>query len=149
MEVSRSGYFDTLRSRISDDERRELENGGGILISRYNRATVLRMLRDNVSLTGAVDTECAEELERTLEAYLGQYMADQPEGHKWIILCCLYLSQVVQEPLHPQQVAGWRIEDGRYYCSAREDGPGSVCKWCLCERASEIKFDEITETLDR
>ena len=103
MEVSRSGYLDTLRSRISDDERRELENGGGILISRYNRETVLRMLRDNVSLTGAVDIECAEELERTLKAYLGQYMADQPEGHKW----------------------------------------------CLCERASEIKFDEITDTLER
>ena len=134
MEVLRSEYLVMLRSRISGDERRELEKGGGILISRYNRETVLRMLHENVSLTGTVDTECAEELESALEAYLGQYMADQPEGHKWIILCCLYLSQVVHEPLHPQQAAGWRIENGRYYCNAREDGPGSVCKWCLCEQ---------------
>ena len=133
MIVSRSAYLDGLKGRVSEEEREALENGGPLLISRYNRETLLRMLRDGGG-AGTVDTLQADALEKTLEAYLAQYMAEQPSGHKWIILSCLYLSQVAGEPMHPQPMARWRREGGAYYCPAREDQSGSVCLWCVCRR---------------
>lgn len=133
MIVSRSEFLDRLRSRISEEERGALQNDDGVLISRYNRATLLRMLNDDESKAGTVDTERADALEKALEAYLSRYMAENPEGHKWIILSCLYCSQVEGEPMHPREVAGWRREGSDYFCRAREDVPGSVCLWCVCQ----------------
>lgn len=141
MTVSRSKYLDGLKSRVSEEERHGLEYGGISHISDFNRETILRMLNDAGDSTGAVDAECAEGLESALGSYLETYMADRPDWHKWIILSCLYLSQIVREPLHPQQVAGWRREGGVCYCNAREDVPGSICKWCVC-RSADMEVDD-------
>ena len=63
MIVSRSAYLDGLKGRVSKEEREALENGGPLLISRYNRETLLRMLRDDGG-AGTVDTLQADALER-------------------------------------------------------------------------------------
>lgn len=126
-----------LKRRVSEEEQEDLENNDIIFISWYNRETVLRMLHDAGSETGTVDMDQAEKLEKALEEYLEQYMAEYPPGHKWVILSCLYLSQIAGEPMHPQRMTGWRMEDGTYYCRAREDRPGSVCRWCVCKSENE------------
>ncbi len=142
MIISAAEYLRELTARISREEREDLENNETLCISVYNRATLLRMLRDSGDREAAVDTDRAEALEAALQAYLDQYMSDMPQGHKWIILCCLYLSMVAGEPLHPQAVAGWSREGDRYYCRAREEQPGSTCLWCACSPYAELDTEK-------
>ncbi len=132
MTISRSDYLNALRAQISEEERDDLERNDLILISGYNRSTVLRLLHEDADADGTVDTERADALRRALEDYLKQYMAEYPQGHKWVILSCLYLALVAGEPMHPQRMTGWRRQGDTYFCRAREDLPGSVCQWCVC-----------------
>lgn len=132
MIISAADFLRELRGRVSEEERKALEEGELPAVSRYNRATVLRMLCESGSPDGAVDTDRAGALETALQGYLDRYMADMPRGHKWIILSCLFLSVVAGEPMHPQAVTGWTREGERYYCRAREEQPGSICLWCVC-----------------
>ena len=132
MIVSRRDFLGELRRQVSDEEREDLEAGDIIFISWYNRETVLRLLHEDAPDGGSVDTEQAECLRRALMAYLNEYMSDCPQGHKWIILACLYLTMVACEPMHPQRMTGWQKRDGKYYCRAREEQDGSVCQWCVC-----------------
>ncbi len=132
MIVSRSVFLEELRRQVSDEEREDLENGDIIYISWYNRDTLLRLLHEDVPKAGTVDTTQAEALRQALAAYLDKYMSDCPQGHKWIILACLYLAMVACEPMHPQRMTGWQKRDDGYYCRAREEQDGSVCQWCVC-----------------
>ncbi len=133
MTITRCEYLDRLRREVSDDERKALEADRVGRISRYNRATMLRLLSQEKAPDGTVDTAQAEGLRLALAAYLRKYMPEDPSAHKWIILCCLYLAMVVREPMHPREMARWQQrEDGNYYCPAREDTGGSVCRWCVC-----------------
>ena len=125
-------YLRELRGRISEEERENLENDTIHYISKFNRATLLRMLREPENRSGTVDTDRASALETALKLYLDQYMTDMPQGHKWVILSCLFLSMIAGEPLHPREMTGWVREGGAYYCRAREEQPGSVCCWCVC-----------------
>lgn len=137
MSIMQREFITELRKQVSDEERESLARSEGaahILISESNRATMLRLLNDDSPHDGEVDEETARELHQALASYLREYMADQPSGHKWIILCCLYLSMVAKEPLHPQAVVGWQKVEDAYYCSAREDQEGSLCRWCVCRR---------------
>ena len=137
MKISKKDYLEKLRSRVTEQERRSLESGEGLLINEYNLATMKRLLYTQEVFEGTADTLSSESLEKTLEAYLNEYMADQPAGHKWIILCCLFLSQVAGEPMHPQPWTKWEKLGGTYFCGAREEGEGSVCLWCVCRPLKE------------
>ena len=135
MLVTANDYLQMLRERISEKEREDLEDNGIPFISSYNRATMLRMLHDDKAGNKTADTDRANALEDALQTYLDRYMVDLPQGHKWVILSCLYLAMVAGEPLHPQAMAGWRREGEHYYCRAREETPNSICLWCVCRRA--------------
>ena len=161
--MTKSEYLQGLRGRISAAEEAALRAGILAEINIYNRKTMLRLLEaagapdnsgsetaagapDNSgSATAApghgsagapVDLASAAELEQTLADYLAKYMADRPAWHKWIILACLFSAFAVGEPMHPQETAHWTEMDGSYYCTAREDQPGSVCLWCVCKPAA-------------
>ena len=138
MILSADEYLRAICARISEQERAELENNEIPVISSYNRATMLRMLRDTEAREKNVDTDRAYALEDALRTYLDRYMAETPQGHKWVILSCLYLAMVAREPMHPQPMTGWLREKDRYYCRAREDSPGSTCLWCVCRPFSEL-----------
>ncbi len=141
--MTADNYLKMLRARISEEERADLENDGDLVIGSYNRATMLRMLRDTGAREKTVDTDRADALENALRSYLDRYMADMPRGHKWVILSCLYLAMVAGEPMHPQAITGWRREGDRYYCRAREDTPDSTCRWCVCRPYSELSGPEL------
>lgn len=131
MIVSQKEFLRSLQERITPEERTALAAGEGLPISAYNRATMLRLLSDEGGEATA-DTDRAGALERSLQAYLDRYMADLPGGHKWVILSCLYLALAVGEPMHPQPVTGWIRRGEAYFCPAREDQEGSLCRWCAC-----------------
>ena len=81
----------------------------------------------------AVDSASVRLLVEKLGAFLAKYMADKPEGHRWIVLACVFLAFVVNEPMHPQAVVGWEeVSLGVYVCPAHEGGEGSLCRWCAC-----------------
>ena len=132
--ISEAMALGQLRKGITPSERKALENGGeGLVIGRYNRETLLRMLdMDDLPEGQGVDPERLEGLEGALRDYLNRYMPDQPEGHKWIVLSCLFLALVVREPMHPREIVGWRQAGGAYICPTREPSSGSICRWCVC-----------------
>ena len=93
-----------------------LEQGrSGLVISEGNRKTLLRMIDFDLQDTRPFDRGAAEALVSHLDRYLQTYMADRPEGHIWIIICCLFSSVVVGEPLHPQEATHWTYTEGEGY----------------------------------
>ncbi|MBQ2545549.1 MAG: DUF2115 family protein [Clostridia bacterium] len=127
-----------LRAAIGAEEWTALEEGR-LYISGHNRETLLEM-RDAPAPPGEVDDALAEALDAALERYLREYMAERPEGWKWIRLSCSYLSFIARRPLHPIRPLGIRrtaLPDGgaRYECPQRSEAPDAVCRWCVCGRA--------------
>ena len=112
-----------------------LEQGrSGLVISEGNRKTLLRMIDFDLQDTRPFDRGAAEALVSHLDRYLQTYMADRPEGHIWIIICCLFSSVVVGEPLHPQEATHWTYTEGEgYRCPSYEVGDDSLCNCCACE----------------
>ena len=123
-----------------------LKSGGkGLCISSFNRDVCLRLLDydRSGSFCGSagsspVPQEKIEKLEAELRDYLNEYMQDRPEGHKWIIIACLYLTFAEHLPMHPQQAAKWVEKDGRYYCPSM--APESItCSCCMCESMDMLR----------
>ena len=83
-----------------------------------------------------VDLEAAENLALSLQEYLDEYMSDNPEGHKWIVLASLYLAFVARRPLHPIDRAGVLIEQLNgstiYRCPLKVSGDNPICDACVC-----------------
>ena len=83
-----------------------------------------------------VDLEAAENLARYLQEYLDEYMSDNPEGHKWIVLASLYLAFVARRPLHPIDRAGVVVEQLNgstiYRCPLKVSGDNPICDACVC-----------------
>lgn len=143
MIIRKDELLNTLVFQISEAERRDMETGAeNLIISAYNRRTIRRMLSlcntptDMEVMCGdaMIDSNRVEALKKALVSFLNRYMADQPEGHKWIIICCIFLSFIAEEPMHPQEVVHW-VRDGKhFFCSYREDTEGSLCRWCVSEK---------------
>ena len=130
--VTAAVFRTKLAGQISAEEEVALRSGG-LCINDFNRAVCLRLLDQECTDDSPVSLADAEELRGDLEAYLKEYMQDKPEGHKWIILACLYLTFVEHLPMHPQHAAKWIEKGGRYYCPSME--PESItCRFCMCER---------------
>lgn len=138
---SKAMLLEQITKRISEGERAAMENGGkGLVISQYNRDTILRILsmekgdpnRALLHENAAIDVTRLEGLTRALKDYLNRYMAMRPEGHKWIILSCLFLTFIVNEPMHPQEIVHWERAGEQYRCPSREMREGSICQWCVC-----------------
>ena len=125
-------FHKSLGARITADEAESLRRGEGLFISEYNRSVCLRLLEADRFDGGPVPPEEVARLEAELRAYLDQYMPDRPDGHKWIILACLYLTFVERLPMHPQAAAKWIERDGRYFCPSMEPD-GIICGYCVCE----------------
>ena len=113
--------------QISPEERRALLDNTIPHLSQFNRATILRMMDEDPDVDGGR----VRPLLNALQDYLNRYMSETPAAHKWIILPCIYLTFVLREPMHPQQIVGWEKKDGVYICPARDET--GICRWCVCE----------------
>ena len=129
-------FHKLLIDQISAEELDGLQSmNDRFIISAYNRNTILRMANVNNLSEGLISCKKIISLTKLLQAYLDLYMKEQPSGHKWIILCCLFLTFIVKEPMHPQEIVHWvKAEDnGTYYCPEHSSGEGSVCCYCVCK----------------
>ena len=124
-----------LMEQISPSEEDALRRGtGSLCISSFNRDVCLRLAEDEKEDLSEVSSEKIEALEKELSEYLDTYMQEKPEGHKWIIIACEYLTFAQRLPMHPQSAAKWTEKDGSYYCPSME--PGSItCSCCVCSPA--------------
>ena len=134
---SRDELLVSLCRTLGPAEREALRTDDpSLVISAFNRETLLRMLQmEGGMLTGdgPVDPTSVRSCVAALDGFLQEQMADQPEGHKWIVLACVFLAFVVGEPLHPRAIVGWQeTAPGAFACPTREDVPGSLCRWCIC-----------------
>ena len=144
--MNQTELLNRLLLKIPADEwRRLVEGDASLAISRHNRETLLRMRRYEPSNEPVSDAD-VRAMERLLNDYLERYMPDRPEGHRYIVSCCLFLAFVTREPLHPAEIVNHRqtVENGviRYRCPAREDVPGSLCRFCVCEGMSRASVDD-------
>lgn len=123
-----------LLSHITECEWCGLERGDDTLrIGEFNRDVLLRMRKRETPVCGNITEASIVGLHTVLDAYLQEYMADCPQGHKWIILACIYLACVESIPMHPQNIVQWvQYADG-YYCPCHS-GEGSVCAYCVCKK---------------
>ena len=131
--MTTSEFKKSLADQISPEEAEALRSGSGLYINDFNRAVCSRILDPGKPDDSQVSQEDASLLRADLTDYLNKYMQDRPEGHKWIILACLFLTFVEHLPMHPQYAAKWIERDGKYYCPNME--PGSItCRYCMCEK---------------
>ena len=121
-----------LKKQISLEEAEKLRSGGeSLCISSFNRDVCLRLLDNCSDEDTMVSDEKIDALESELKDYLNIYMQDRPEGHKWIIIACEYLTFIEHKPMHPQSAAKWTEKDGKYYCPGMQ--PDSItCRCCMC-----------------
>lgn len=119
-----------------EDWNRLEKNDPALVISSYNRDTMLAMRRAAPRQETEIDEARVRELRAKLQAYLDRYMQEQPQGHLWILLTSLYRTFVLRQPMHPMQVVHIRMEwtDGsvRYHCPSRSEDPDAVCAYCVC-----------------
>lgn len=135
--MKQSDLLAKLVRLVSESEWKQLEKADNDLcIGEFNRKMMLEM-RTYSGVQGYVEDSCIKGLYERLDYFLKQQMKEQPEGHKWIILVCLYLTFVVKRPMHPQEVVNYTIEekDGKlhYYCPCKTDEENSVCDYCVAE----------------
>ena len=136
--VKKSELLQELKRNVTEHEWELLRSGSTeLIIGEFNRRKMLE-LADGGAGDEEVSAETLAQLHRTLQAYLDQYMADRPQGHKWIILVSIYQAFVRGEPMHPEELVGIRRteKNGRivYECPAMEIGENSVCGFCVCSR---------------
>ena len=125
-----------LKNRISSEEAEKLRNSGeGLYISGFNRDVCLRLLDNCRDDESKVPDDNIDALESELKDYLNEYMPDRPEGHKWIIIACEYLTFIEHKPMHPQHAAKWVEKGGKYYCPSMQ--PESIT--CICCVCNEMK----------
>ncbi|MDD6155238.1 MAG: DUF2115 family protein [Eubacteriales bacterium] len=131
--IGRVAFLNRLKNEISEEEVSDLRNGGELTINDFNRAKMVEMLGRVEAPAGDVDMAEVSAMRGQLHDFLYRYMSDKPEGHKWIILACLYLAFIAEEPLHPDYAVKWVLKSGSYFCPMREDGPESICGYCVCK----------------
>ena len=70
-------------------------------VSLFNQEVLLEMRSTSVITEDDISVARAAGLYEALRTYLAEYMKEQPEGWKYIILASLYLAFLAGRPMHP------------------------------------------------
>ena len=136
--MRRSEFLIQLQKGLSQSEWEALAKGGPLApVSVFNQGVLLEM-RDVSGADGEISIERATGLYETLRVYLSEYMAEQPEGWKYIILASLYLVFIAGRPMHPIDRLGIEVvetSDGPIYlCPMKSVQENTTCDYCVCRR---------------
>lgn len=134
--------LEELKGEISPEEWELLASEPcSFPISGHNRRTLLSMREQMDTAEKEVSGDRVQELRRRLSAYLDRYMPEQPQGHKWIILSSLYLTFILERPMHPLDAVHIRVEEWagklQYVCPCKSSDEESVCFFCVCQPVLE------------
>ncbi len=136
--MNKAGFLARLRQAVSIEEWDALGQNDRLPVSDFNRSVLLELRDLPVPAEGEVDMVRASGLYETLRDYLTEYMAEQPEGWKYIILACLYLTFLSERPMHPIDRLGIRVTEGGtvYECPQKSPLKKTACAYCVCRSMS-------------
>ena len=136
--MKKAKFLAQLRQALSHVEWEALEQNIRLPISVFNREILLEMKDKPAVGDDEISIEQASGLYETLGVYLAEYMADQPEGWKYIILASLYLTFVAKRPMHPIDLLGISVTETAditiYECPQKSTLPKTACSYCVCKK---------------
>ena len=139
--MKKSDLLMRLQKGLSQSEWEALAQRNPLTpVNQFNQEVLLE-LRSTFIVEGEVSTAQVADLCEALQTYLTEYMKEQPEGWKYIILASLYLAFLAGRPMHPIDLLKIDIietESGPIYkCPQKSGVKGTVCDYCVCERVSD------------
>ena len=142
MLISREELLKQLQNAITDDEWEEIDHNTELPISDFNRSVLLEMKTAAITKeSDAVPQEELEDLHKLLKSFLAEYLSDKPEGWKWIIIPCIYLTYIAKRPMHPIDRVGIKevTADGQhiYECPQKSSSQDTVCHYCVCKHIAD------------
>ena len=143
--MRRSEFLIQLQKGLSQSEWEALAKGRPLApVSMFNQGVLLEM-RDVSDADGEISIERATGLYETLRVYLSEYMAEQPEGWKYIILASLYLVFIAGRPMHPIDRLGIEVVETSngpiYLCPMKSAQENTACGYCVCRRRNTSNKD--------
>lgn len=137
-------FLAKLQQALSPAEWEALERNAQLPVSAFNREVLLEMR----GLSGVADDEISQEqadgLYEMLRVYLAEYMAEQRQGWKYVILSSLYLTLLAGRPMHPIGQLGIKVsktQNGTVYeCPQKSALKKTVCAYCVCKRMSNYEI---------
>ena len=144
MGLTKKGLLKRLQGSITANEWEAIAHDEELSISGFNRR-VLSELRDaDIEEDGGLREDLVSGLYKILERFLKENLSDKPQGHKWVIISCLYLAFIVGRPMHPIESVGIKVSevDGQtvYECPVKENGEATTCHYCVCGRMSNYEI---------
>ena len=142
MEITKKELLENLRRSVSWREWKRLREDPQFPVSKHNRESLLEMKDKTAeSGNGRIAVRDILRLRKLLSDFLSEYMKEQPQWWKWIILSCIYLTYVAERPMHPLDVVGIKTEtvNGKklYKCPMKSREKGTVCDYCVCDFLDE------------
>lgn len=136
MTLTRSNLLDRLQDALSADGWDPIEDTEDLPISRFNREVLSELRHADPPGEDPLSEDAVSGLYTVLLDFLREHMKDQPEGWKWVIISCLYLTFIAKRPMHPIELVGIKIsaENGKtiYRCPLRSSKEDSTCRYCVC-----------------
>lgn len=145
MTTTKAHLLDRLRKAVTPIEWEHLSSDSNLIISAFNRRVLLE-LKDTILTDGSaiLEEETISALSQNLETYLAEYLKEKPDGWKWILLSCLYLTFIAERPMHSPDAVDLRIteEAGKkiYECPYKSDDKENTCHFCVCRRMSNYEI---------
>ncbi len=139
--MKKSDLLMRLQKGLSQSEWEALAQHNPLTpVSLFNQKVLLEMRSTSVITEDDISAARAAGLYEALRTYLAEYMKEQPEGWKYIILASLYLAFLAGRPMHPIDLLKINVietESGTIYkCPRKSVIKGTACDYCVCERVS-------------
>ena len=145
MEITKKNLLKQLINAITDDEWTQLAQNRLLSISEFNRSVLLEMkTADTVNGADAVKKADLTGLYRAVKDHLEEHLSDKPDGWKWIIISCIYLTYIAERPMHPIDLMDIKeaFEDGErvYECPGKSKDDHTTCHYCVCKRMNNYEI---------
>ena len=141
MALTKSDLLRRLREAVSQEEWEGLA-ADGLFVSGFNRNVLLEMQTAEIP-EGDLQEQKVIKLHMILKDFLQDHMKENPEGWKWVILSCIYLTFLAKRPMHPVEMMDIKVSEinGKtvYECPQKANGQNTACYYCVCQRMSNYE----------
>jgi uncharacterized protein (UPF0305 family) len=109
-------------------------------LSKYNIETMLELKNKSLAANknDFIDDTSVQVLKSAIDAYMDKYAEGQKELKAYIRIIAVYLTFIVEKPLHPAGVfdaeGNILYKNGKIVCPLRMheiNKPGSLCRFCV------------------
>ena len=135
--MTKSQLAENIIKTIEKSEWQQLQEGTlPVPVSEHNRTVLLELPKAGVDYTGEVCDKAVHKLSDAVYEFWKETWCSEPEAHKFVVLACLVLTFLKEEPMHPKDKVQYRVvgHDGikEYFCPAKTDGV--ICNYCVAKK---------------